>query len=72
MTNPLAPSSLAGKRALVTGSSRGIGADTAGYLAGAGARVVVNYRSKAPRAGKVVAGIEAAERLPAPAMIRQP
>jgi 3-oxoacyl-[acyl-carrier protein] reductase len=58
--NPLAASSLAGKRALVTGSSRGIGADTAGYLAGAGAKVVVNYRSKAPRANKVVAGIQAA------------
>ncbi|GAB3046095.1 SDR family oxidoreductase [Parafrigoribacterium mesophilum] len=60
MPNPLAASSLAGKRALVTGSSRGIGADTAGYLAGAGAKVVVNYRSKAPRAAKVVAGIQAA------------
>ncbi|GAA1952896.1 SDR family oxidoreductase [Agromyces allii] len=60
MTNPLAPGSLTGKVALVTGSSRGIGADTARYLAGAGAAVVVNYRSKAPRADKVVAEIEAA------------
>jgi NAD(P)-dependent dehydrogenase (short-subunit alcohol dehydrogenase family) len=33
---------LAGKRALVTGSSRGIGADTVRYLAAAGASVVVN------------------------------
>ncbi len=60
MTNPLAPGSLSGRVALVTGSSRGIGADTARYLAGAGAAVVVNYRSKAPRAEKVVAEITAA------------
>jgi Dehydrogenases with different specificities (related to short-chain alcohol dehydrogenases) len=57
--NPLAPSSLAGKRALVTGSSRGIGADTARYLADAGAMVVINYRAKEPRARKLVAAIEA-------------
>ena len=59
MPNPLAPSSLAGKRALVTGSSRGIGADTARYLADAGAMVVINYRAKEPRARKLVAAIEA-------------
>lgn len=57
MTNPLAPGSLDGRVALVTGSSRGIGADTARYLADAGASVVINYRSKAPRAEKVVAEI---------------
>ena len=57
MTNPLAPGSLDGRVAVVTGSSRGIGADTVRYLAGAGASVVVNYRSKAPRAEKVVAEI---------------
>lgn len=57
--NPLAPGSLAGKRALVTGSSRGIGADTARYLAEAGARTVVNYRSKAPRAERLVERIVA-------------
>jgi NAD(P)-dependent dehydrogenase (short-subunit alcohol dehydrogenase family) len=50
---PLAPGSLAGKTALVTGSSRGIGADTVRYLAQAGANVVVNYRNKAPRAEKL-------------------
>ena len=44
---------------LITGSSRGIGADTAGYLAAAGAQVVINYRNKEARALKVVAGIEA-------------
>lgn len=54
MSNPLEPGSLAGKRALVTGSSRGIGADTARYLAEAGARVVINYRNKAARAQKLV------------------
>lgn len=51
---------LAGRGAIVTGSSRGVGADTAALLAGRGAGVVVNYRQKAPRANKVVAGIEAA------------
>ena len=49
----LQPGSLAGKTALVTGSSRGIGADTVRYLAEAGANVVVNYRNKAPRAEKL-------------------
>jgi len=57
--NPLAAGSLEGRVALVTGSSRGIGADTARYLAEAGAAVVVNYRSKAPRAEKLVAEIAA-------------
>ena len=37
-------------RALITGSSRGIGAETAVLLAGSGFDVVVNYRDKAPRA----------------------
>ncbi|HEY0249058.1 MAG TPA: SDR family oxidoreductase [Gryllotalpicola sp.] len=55
MTNPLAPGSLAGTRALVTGSSRGIGADTVGYLAEAGAKVVINYRNKEARALKLQA-----------------
>jgi NAD(P)-dependent dehydrogenase (short-subunit alcohol dehydrogenase family) len=49
----LPPDSLRGKAALVTGSSRGIGADTVRYLAEAGADVVVNYRNKAPRAEKL-------------------
>ncbi|MDQ0734634.1 SDR family oxidoreductase [Arthrobacter agilis] len=51
---------LEGTTAIVTGSSRGIGADVAQLLAAQGAAVVVNYRQKAPRATKVVAGIEAA------------
>ncbi len=50
---PLSPGTLAGKTALVTGSSRGIGADTVRYLAQAGADVVINYRNKAPRAEKL-------------------
>ena len=55
MTQILTPGSLAGRRALVTGSSRGIGADTVRYLAEAGADVVVNFRNKAPRAEKLAA-----------------
>ncbi|HEX4059039.1 MAG TPA: SDR family oxidoreductase [Galbitalea sp.] len=57
---PLASGSLDGTRALVTGSSRGIGADTAAYLAAAGATVVINFRNKEARAFKLVAAIEAA------------
>ena len=53
-------SKLEGKVAIVTGSSRGIGADTAKILAAEGAAVVVNYRDKAPRANKVVKAIEEA------------
>ncbi|MFI5084812.1 MAG: SDR family oxidoreductase [Actinomycetales bacterium] len=51
---------LENKTAIVTGSSRGIGAEVAKLLAGEGAAVVINYRQKAPRANKVVAEIEAA------------
>ncbi len=39
----------------MTGSSRGIGADTVRYLAQAGANVVINFRNKAPRAEKLAA-----------------
>ena len=53
-------SALAGRTAVVTGSSRGVGAATAKLLAGMGANVVINYRQKAPRANKVVTEIEAA------------
>lgn len=51
---------LANKVAIVTGSSRGVGASTAMLLAARGANVVINYRQKAPRANKVVQQIEAA------------
>ena len=59
VNNVLTPGALDGIRALVTGSSRGIGADTATMLAAAGARVAINYRNKEARALKVVASIEA-------------
>ncbi|MCR2792602.1 SDR family oxidoreductase [Microbacterium sp. zg.Y625] len=53
MSQILPAGSLSGKTALVTGSSRGIGADTVRYLAEAGANVVINFRNKAPRAEKL-------------------
>jgi NAD(P)-dependent dehydrogenase (short-subunit alcohol dehydrogenase family) len=64
VSQTLPPGSLAGKTALVTGSSRGIGADTVRYFAEAGANVVINFRNKAPRAEKLASelrglGVEA-------------
>ncbi len=50
---------LAGKVALVTGSSQGIGRATAQRLATAGADIVINYRSNADAAAEAKAGIEA-------------
>lgn len=46
--------------ALVTGASRGIGAEVARLLGGAGVHVLVNYREKAKRAAAVVDEIRAA------------
>lgn len=41
------------KLALVTGASRGVGAEVSRQLAQSGADVIINYRSKAPRAQSV-------------------
>ncbi len=64
MSHPIPAGALAGRTALVTGSSRGIGADTVRYFAQAGANVVINFRNKAPRAQKLAtelssSGVEA-------------
>lgn len=57
-TQTLEAGSLTGRRALVTGSSRGVGSDTVRYFAEAGADVVINFRNKAPRAEKLAAQLQ--------------
>jgi 3-oxoacyl-[acyl-carrier protein] reductase len=49
---------LTGKRALVTGASRGIGAAIAKALADEGADVAITYEKSADKAAEVVAGIK--------------
>lgn len=58
-TSPIPPprTDLTGKVALVTGSSRGLGAATARRLGAAGAHVVVTYRKNAEAAEAVAEGI---------------
>ncbi|VVA96396.1 unnamed protein product [Arabis nemorensis] len=54
---PQPPLPLAGRVAIVTGSSRGIGRAIAIHLAELGARIVVNYTSKSTDAERVAAEI---------------
>jgi len=59
-TSPIPKQSFAGKVAVVTGSSRGIGRATALALGRAGANIVVNYRAHADEAEEVVHAIREA------------
>jgi 3-oxoacyl-[acyl-carrier protein] reductase len=65
---------LHGKTAIVTGSSRGIGAEIALTLAGAGAKVVVNYVQDKSAADKVCAAIldRGGESMPVQADVSDP
>ncbi len=58
-THRLVMIALTGKRALVTGGGRGIGAATALMLAQAGANVGIAYRSRTDEAERVVASLRA-------------
>lgn len=61
MTNPVSnPFSLAGRVALVTGSSTGLGKPMAIALGRAGAKVAINFNNNVTRAEKAFAELEAA------------
>src|SRR5437763_12511755 len=55
--NAMTTLDLSGKTAVITGASRGIGAETARRMAAAGARVIVNYHSSDAAADAVVRDI---------------
>jgi len=57
MNNRESRSSLAGRTALVTGGSRGVGAATSRLFAARGANVIVNYFKNKNAADKVLAKI---------------
>jgi 3-oxoacyl-[acyl-carrier protein] reductase len=52
------PNPFKGKTSLVTGASRGIGAEVARLLAQSGADVAINFRSKGPRAEEVARQVQ--------------
>lgn len=58
-TTPTRPATLTGRRALVTGGSRGIGAEIVRRLTSDGAAVAFTYSSSAPEAEKLVAEVAA-------------
>lgn len=55
--NPKPTLDLTGKTAVITGSSRGIGAETARMMASAGGRVIVNYHRSEAEANALVRAI---------------
>jgi 3-oxoacyl-[acyl-carrier protein] reductase len=59
MRESIAMQDLTGKVALVTGASRGVGAAVTQLLADRGADVVINYRSKGPRAEAIADRVRA-------------
>src|SRR3954466_8905575 len=58
--HPEAARLLAGRRALVTGATTGIGRGTVFELAAHGAAVAIDYRGKEDQASEIVAAIEGA------------
>jgi len=60
MPAPFPPFSLAGRVALVTGSSTGLGRAIAGCLGRVGAKVAINYATTKPRADEALTELRAA------------